>query len=196
MEHEINSLIAEYKRTGSDKAFNEFIQLLMPEIRRKISFLNDIYVIDDVLSEVLEKINEIKDKIEPDKNPYRFLMTVAKNQALDYYKKNKTLSTTSLSEFETEEWYENIPDENSSIEENYISNEHKTNVQRTIKNTLLKLNEYEQDVIIMSFFCEFPLIDISEIMNQSDGNIRSLKSRALGKMREHIPLKRLMFSSN
>jgi RNA polymerase sigma-70 factor, ECF subfamily len=191
MEHEINTLIAEYKITGSDKIFNEFIQLLIPDIRRKISFLNDNDVIEDVLSEVLEKINEIKDKIEPDKNPYRFLMTVAKNQALDYYKKNKTLSTIPLSEFEDDEWYENIPDENSSIEGNYINNEHETIIKRTIKDTLLRLNEHEQDVIIMSFFCEFPLIDISEIMNQSDGNIRSLKSRALSKMRDFQPIRQL-----
>lgn len=108
-------------------------------------------------------------------NPRAFLYQVARNLITDYYRK-KDKEPLSLEE----------------ITDRTISDKEESQVEKTAKNiefeavkkALSYLSDDYQEIIIWRYLDELEIREIAEIMRKPEGTVRTLLSRALGRLKE------------
>ena len=141
------------------------------KITRDAKIAEDI--VHNVFIKVSDKLNEIEDPVELKK----WMMTVAKNEAIDFYNHNKKTITS-----------ENIDEINNNCN-NYNSPEdhmEKNEEKELINKYYNKLPDEDRDVIYYKMFEGLTYEEIGAKLDEKETTLRSRYKRALDKLRSMI----------
>ena len=133
--------------------------------------INDKYLSEDILQEVLIKIAKNIDRVDNDitsNSAKSFILTIARNTAFDYYRKNEILRSKEclVETFEEEEFYD--------FDEKIIS---KLESEDRIKEVTKGLKEKYRDVLILKYVHDYNEAEIAKILNITKDNVRKRLSR-------------------
>lgn len=132
------------------------------------SFVNNIYIAEDLMQETFFKISVKKPKFKGKSSFKTWLYTIGRNVAIDYIRHNSKFSISSIEDMEN-----HLKDE-TNLENLYIKNERKIIIHKALSN--LK-PEYCQ-VLWLCFFEEFSNGEAAQIMGKSKRQIENLLFRA------------------
>ncbi|MEH7072583.1 sigma-70 family RNA polymerase sigma factor [Neobacillus drentensis] len=153
---------------GDDQAFLKLFQQYQDEIyRMAFTYVKNQ---NDAMDVVQETAYRSFKKIDTLKNPEYFktwLIKIAINCAIELVRKNKKV-------IELKPQYEDF----IGFEDEDIS------LSVTLQDLLDQLNEDEKSIIILRFYQEYSLKEISDLLNMPLGTIKSLLYRALIKLRK------------
>lgn len=131
------------------------------------SITKNHHLSEDFVSETFLKAILILDKNK--ESIKYFLICVLKNISIDYYRKNKRLV-----------FKDNIEEgEDKDVLVKIIRKEEKLNLY----NSILKLNENYREAIIMFYFMDIRIKEISSILNLSEGAVKNILYRGRLKLR-------------
>ncbi|TCT17047.1 RNA polymerase sigma-70 factor (ECF subfamily) [Natranaerovirga pectinivora] len=126
-------------------------------------------VTEDIVSEAFVKAFIT---LDDDKKYFKYwLLVVCKNLWIDFIRKNKKIMDTNLDE--------SFIKDNENVIEKVIDQEKNLIVYKAI----MTLQKNYQEILILFYYGNIPLIDIAEIMNLSRGNAKTMISRARGKLK-------------
>ena len=125
-------------------------------------------ITEDIVSDAFEKaFSALEDEITHFKY---WLFVVCKNLWLNHLKKNKNIVNIVS---------ENDLIENEKVLESVIRLEKKQKVYKCI----MKLPQRYQEILILHYFSEIPIVDITKLLNISGGNAKTLIFRARMKLK-------------
>lgn len=132
------------------------------------SYVNNIYVAEDLMQETFYKIAVKKPKFSAKSSFKTWLYAIGRNLALDYLRSNKRTSLSNVSVLE------NYIKDEMNLENEYIKNERKIILHKALRT--LKL-EYRQ-VLWLIYFEHFTTDEVAILMNKSKKQIENLTFRA------------------
>ncbi|MGE0598638.1 MAG: RNA polymerase sigma factor [Dehalococcoidia bacterium] len=105
-------------------------------------------------------------------NYRRWLFTIARNELIDYWRRNRELSP-----FDDLNFPDNAVDPgDAALEEDYSA----------VSEALARLNAEQREVIVLRFFNELSHAEIARILGKREGAVRAQLLRALRQMRKAI----------
>lgn len=142
--------------------------------------INDEHLTEDILQEVFIKIALNIEKVNNDINSNRaksFIMTITKNTAFDFYRKNAKLRDKEycVEEFDEKAFYE-------FDEESIISEEPENKIITVIKS----LKEKYRDVLVLKYEHNFEDNEIAKALNITEDNVRQRISRGKKMIEEKL----------
>lgn len=172
MEEKLTELIQK-AQSGDRNAFGEIYQLYYKKIFRYCSFnVYDSAAAQDICQETFVKAwKKVKDfkMNKPDWSFQAFLFAIARNLIIDRSREKKEYALEAYEDIETgEDHYENL--------------DRKTDIER-VKKAISKLDEVEQQIIILRYFEEMDSKEVAHILKIKDGALRVRQSRVLQKLK-------------
>lgn len=154
-----------------EEVFNLYHNKIESLIYSKVS---DVYLAQDLTSEVFLKIYKKLDSYDEEKASIgTWIYTIANNTVIDYFRTRKV----------TEE----VPEEVASMDE--VDEEiMREDMLKSLAIALKKLSEKERDVIILRYYDDMSLKDISEKMGISYAYAKVLHAKAISNLRESIDI--------
>ena len=138
-------------------------------IYRKVS---DKYVAEDLTSVVFMKVYDKLSGYDSSKaSVATWIYTIANNTVIDYYRTHKV--------------FDEIPEEianTDEIDENIINEEMLSELASALK----KLPERERDLLVLRYFDNMTLRDISVKMGMSYANAKVVHAKAINRMRDYL----------
>lgn len=132
------------------------------------SYVNNIYIAEDLMQETFFKIAVKKPKFKGKSSFKTWLYTIGRNLAIDYLRHNSKASAFSI------DIMENYIEDEANLEKTYIKNERKIIIHKAL--TTLK-SEYRQVLWLIYFEC-FSNEEAAQVMNKSKRQIENLLFRA------------------
>lgn len=161
-------------QTGNREAFGQIYKLYFVKIFRYAKYnTNDEDEAQDICQETFVKAWKNIKKFDSDRENWSiqaFLFTITRNLIIDRSRKKKELHISEYLEIETNE-------------DLYKELERKNNAE-TVREILSKLDETEQQIIILRYFEEMDTKEIANILNINDGAIRVRLHRTMEKMKQ------------
>lgn len=148
--------------------FEKYRGIMFNSINR---IINDTHLSEDILQETFIKIADNIDKVDDDINSLRaksFIMTVTKNTALDYYRKNVRMREVEVFVEEIEEPIFYDSDEESDSDEE---------TEERIMALFRSMKETYRDVFILKFVCKLENKEIANVLGISEELVRKRISR-------------------
>lgn len=134
--------------------------------------VGDVHTAEDLTSEVFLRLLRSLTQQRPDSlQPQAWLYKIARNLAIDYYRKHQTHQPVAL-------------EENLSLNELVD-----TNVEHSLNNQVLykavnTLPFDQREVIILRFVNNLPIAEAAHVMERSEDAIKGLQRRALMSLRQ------------
>lgn len=142
--------------------------------------LHDSYLVEDAVSEtfirVIKNIHKLNTGNESERRSY--IAVIARNEAITIYNKVKKHDEIATAE----EWLEGIVDESSTVEGTIVNNESYEEVVKLV----YELPEALKEVLILHYFQEFSLKEISEILSVDYEAIKKRFQRAKQSVRRSL----------
>lgn len=136
------------------------------------SKVNDMYLAEDICSDVFIKIYEKYDRFDESKSSLStWIFTIARNTLIDYYR--------------TRHVHEEVPEDmaqDADVEEEVLNGE----MLNTLASALEKLGERERDLIILHYYSGLKLNEIAEKMDISYSYVKILHKKALVELRTNL----------
>lgn len=137
--------------------------------------VGDVQTAEDLTSEVFLRMIRAIGGYRPRGIAFdAWLFQIARNQAIDYYRKQERQQTVQL---EDEMLASN--DSVESLIDGQFSNER-------LVQALRHLNESQRDVIILRFINEMPINQVAQTLHKSDDSVKALQRRGLIALREFL----------
>lgn len=114
-------------------------------------------------------------------NFWAWVWTVFKNYIIDFFKKEKIVSFSQLSKWESEDWFE---DGLKSLDKDILELMDTQFSYDKIITAIEKLEDKYKEVIYMKFVEEKSYDEISDILSTSNDNIRKRLSRAIKMLKD------------
>lgn len=114
-------------------------------------------------------------------------MDISEDEYLNWQNQMKVTGVVSLNEFM--EQGSDIPEDNNSRSSSFVKPEEaveKDELKKMLAESLEKLTDKEKKVILLYYYEELTLKEISEVLEVSESRISQLHTRALQKMREKL----------
>lgn len=161
---------------GSLSAYQTLYVRHLDAIYRYFFFqTKDKFLAEDLGQEVFIKIWKSIDKYDEKKGAFTsWMYRIAHNLLVDYYRGKKTLTLKEgLEASYTEDWLEKL-DRSEKIQ----------NVKKALENVSADYKE----VIILRFFEDQSVEEVSQIVGKSEENVRVIQHRAIRKLREILEI--------
>jgi RNA polymerase sigma-70 factor (ECF subfamily) len=169
------SLVSEY-RSGNRKAFTDLVNRYQRELYHfLVRFLGDRAAAEDVFQETFLQVHQSAEQFDLSRRFRPWLFTIAANKARDLIRSQARRPTTPLqasinpSEEESGEFLDLMsavdlpPDEPLQKEE----------LQRKVQKTVEDLPDHLREILLLSYFHQFPYKQISEILDIPLGTVKS-----------------------
>ena len=170
------TLIESYLK-GNDASLEALVQrYLKPMYGFVFSYVKDAQVAEDVTQEIFLKVWKNLKKIEKNKNFKSWLYTVAKNTALDYLKKKKSIP---FSSFEKEDGRNVLMESLSDIAPLPDKASEMLQDKRTFLQAIGNLSEKYRQVLLLYYYNYLNFREIAEALQEPINTIKSRHRRGL-----------------
>ncbi|MBU0577709.1 RNA polymerase sigma factor [Patescibacteria group bacterium] len=164
--------LVEKAKKGDTVAFGQIYDALVKPVYRYIYYRVDPQIAEDLTEETFLKTWQNLKKYKKGKTPFSsWVFKIAHNLVCDYYRKHQPVS----------EINENLIDP-----QEHLSPKRRINVkfnQIKLRQTIKKLPDSYQQVIILKYINELDNADIAKTIGKSEGAVRVLQFRALQQLR-------------
>lgn len=137
-----------------------------------LSKVNDMYLAEDICSDVFIKVYEKYDTFNDSKSSLStWIFTIARNTLIDYYRVRRV--------------HEEVPEDmamDSSVEDEVLGNE----MLDGLADALEKLDERERDLIILHYYSGLKLNEIADKMDISYSYVKILHKKALVELKTNL----------
>lgn len=140
---------------------------------------------NDVTQEALVKVYKSLPKFKGDSKFSTWLYSIVTNASIDYIRKNRKSNVVYLDKKEENQMKREIPD-NENTPENLLE---KNEIKRVIHDSINKLNKEHRTVIILRDIQGFTYEEIANMLNCSEGTVKSRISRARGNLKNILSQK-------
>lgn len=147
------------------------------------SYVNNIYIAEDLMQETFFKIAVKKPKFNGKSSFKTWLYAIGRNLALDYLRSNKVTTLSSALSLE------NYVKDETNLENEYIKNERKIIIHKALRT--LK-SEYRQ-VLWLIYFEHFTTDEVAILMNKSKKQIENLTFRAKQSLKSSLDKEGLVY---
>jgi RNA polymerase sigma-70 factor (ECF subfamily) len=169
------SLVSEY-RTGNRKAFAELVSRYQRELYHfLVRFLGDRAAAEDVFQETFLQVHQSAEQFDPSRRFRPWLFTIAANKARDLIRSQARRPTTPLqasinpSEEESGEFLDLM----SAVELPPDQPLQKQELQRKVQQTVEAMPDHLREILLLSYFHQFPYKQIGEILDIPLGTVKS-----------------------
>lgn len=150
-------------KSGKEEAYIELVNTYGNKLLKTcFLMIKDEKEAEDIVQETFIKVFKYIKKFKGDSSLYTWIYKIAQNTLRDSYR-NKIITTP----------YEDYSPSNENIEEIIIDKESR----QLLKNELNKMNFIYKQVLVLFYFDEFTIKEISEILDEKEGTIKSKLSR-------------------
>ena len=176
-------IVVLYKE-GSQEAFKGLINRYISPLYNFTARLSNPSDAPDIVAEIFIKVWKNINRFDPKKASFRtWIFTIARNSAIDFLRKKKSLSFSDLEKYGDEEensFAENIPDEKILPDTALL----KLQDQEILNNALEKLSADEKEILVLHYQEEMTFEEIGRILSKSLNTVKSKHRRALIKLRK------------
>ena len=161
---------------GSLSAYQTLYMRHLDAIYRYFFFqTKDKFLAEDLGQEVFIKIWKSIDKYDENKGAFTsWMYRIAHNLLVDYYRGKKTLTLKEgLEASYSEDWLEKL--------------DHSEKIQN-VKKALENVSADYKEVIILRFFEDLSVEEVSQIIDKSEENVRVIQHRAIRKLKEILEI--------
>lgn len=139
---------------------------------------HDKEISEDLMQETFVKAFQHRKKFQIRKYSYfSYLLRIAHNLLVDYYRKPKAISIESVGD---------IPDE-ITLEQSYAEKESSSILWRAIQ----QLSNNEKDVLLLFYQDKLKIKEIAKITNKSENAVKLILSRTRKKLQNHPDLRKI-----
>lgn len=169
-------LRSDKKAENVRETFAELYEYYLPKVFRYISYqVGDMDLAEDLTSAVFEKALTKLDSYRSNKASFfTWLMTVAHNTVIDYYRVKSRKITVSI-----EETFE-LASEETSPEEKVVRKEE----LQSLETCLRELSRQEREIISLKFGAELNNRQIAQMLDVSESNVGTKLYRAICKLKD------------
>jgi len=170
-------ILLEKARNGDRDAFKAIVSLYQKKIfLLAYSFLRNREDALDVVQETFMRLYQKLDAFDSERNFQAWLLQIARNLAIDYYRKH--YSRRRDMEVET-----SVEDINPAAEAN-SSEAHSSDLRQAFSRCLEKLAERQRTIFILKHYNGLQYKEIAQILDISEGTVKSLHFKAVRNMRK------------
>jgi len=169
------TLLAKY-RTGDRKSFALLVERYQRELFHfLVRFLSDRAAAEDIFQETFLQVHQSADQFDPTRRFRPWLFTIAANKARDLMRSNARRPTSPLQAqigssddeggqfIDLMEAAEPLPGESMEREE----------LQRLVQQTVEAMPDHLREILLLSYFHQFPYKEISDILQIPLGTVKS-----------------------
>ncbi|MCX6155989.1 MAG: RNA polymerase sigma factor [Candidatus Kapabacteria bacterium] len=178
MEYE-NSLLKEFVENGNRKSFEELFKMTKPWLYRLIyTIVTDRDNTDEILQQTWVKVLDTAYRIDFNQGSINnYLYTIAKNNSFKFQNRNKqaiALKEKFKSKEATIVINDNSPHSDAELSESNL----------LLKEAIQKLDKKYQDIILLHYFSELEVNEISKMLNIPEGTIKTRLVRGRQQLKE------------
>lgn len=145
-----------------DQFFDDVYRYILYKVGKK-------WDADDLVSEVFRKAFERQSSLRQDSNEKAWLMTIARNTVIDYYRKKKNVIYSD----QVEDYMEHeVFSANSDLDDHL----------ECVKKSLAFMPEEDREVINLRFFADMKYRDIGQVLGKTEQALRTRMFRLTKKM--------------
>ncbi len=169
-------LLIEKAKAGDEGAFDELYNFYFSPIYKYAYFrLKSKNEAEDLTQDVFLKAFKAISRYRQEKTSFlAYLLTIARNSIIDFWRKKRPTPLDSVNEAEFAE--------TASQPEEQEQRERKEKIKRAMTN----LSDDQYEIIALKFFSELSNAEIAKILNKSEEAVRQGQLRALKKLKENI----------
>jgi RNA polymerase sigma-70 factor (ECF subfamily) len=175
MQISIDSDLLQRVRKGDRAAIGALFERYHDDIFRYLFYkVGDMHTAEDLTSEVfLRLIRSLAQRRPEDIQPQAWLYKIARNLAIDHYRKRQSMQSVTL-------------EENVSSDEVIDDRIEKGLDSRALYKAVNTLPFEQREVIIMRFINNLPIAEAARAMGRSEDAIKGLQRRALITLRQFL----------
>lgn len=170
-------ILVQRAKNGDANALVEIYETNQPTIYTYVFYrVGDVHLAEDLTAEVFVRMIHKLKTYQPNSRPIlAWLYTIAHNLVVDHYRENGKATWTELKE------------DQSAIESDVFKRSNENCLaQIDLVHALKTLTEEQRLVIVLKFIEGRKNIEIAEILNKSEGAIKSLQHRALNSLKRAL----------
>jgi RNA polymerase sigma-70 factor (ECF subfamily) len=168
-------LMAEYRR-GDRGSFAELVRRYERELYHfLVRFLGDRAAAEDVFQETFLQIHQSADQFDPQRRFRPWLFTIAANKARDLIRSqarrptNPLQATINPGDDDSGEFIDLMQSVDSFPEEPLERQE----LQESVQKTVMSMPDHLREILLLSYFHQFPYKQISDILDIPLGTVKS-----------------------
>lgn len=160
--------------SGLRQIYEEYSRMIYSAV---YSVCRDPHAAEDVTSEFFLKLKKAAAVYRSGSGHRKWLLTAARNLAIDYLRKNKhEISMTDISGDEESHPLSDIPDK-TDVEKDVSSD-------MTARDMLAKLNDAEREIVNLKIYCELTFSEISDVLHIPIGTAAWRYNTAVKKLKK------------
>jgi RNA polymerase sigma-70 factor (ECF subfamily) len=176
--HKDDNILIDEIRSGSHVAFDMLMQRYQSSVYQvAYGFTKDMENALDITQNVFLKVFENISKFRSQSRFKTWLMRIAFNESHNWWKKNKRYQRHQDSDFETQGQHNSI-----SQEEEYLAQENRA----LLLKSLYELNTKYRLAVVLRYFENYSVKDISQVLKCSEGVVKSILFRSIQKLKNNI----------
>jgi RNA polymerase sigma-70 factor (ECF subfamily) len=168
-------LLARY-RTGDRAAFAQLVERYQRELFHfLVRFLGDRAAAEDVFQESFLQVHQSADQFDPERRFRPWLFTIAANKARDLMRSQARRPTNPLqaSISPNDDESGQFIDLMSATAEMPGEPMERAELQQQVHKTVMSMPEHLREILLLSYFHQFPYKQISEVLNIPLGTVKS-----------------------
>ena len=175
-EPESDEQLLESYRTGDKSAFARLVERYQRELFHfLVRFLGDRAAAEDVFQETFLQVHQSADQFDPQRRFRPWLFTIAANKARDLMRSqarrptNPLQASISPGDEESGQFIDLMESAASAPGERLEKEE----LQRLVHNTVMDMPDHLREILLLSYFHQFPYKHISDILDIPLGTVKS-----------------------
>jgi RNA polymerase sigma-70 factor (ECF subfamily) len=169
-------LLVERIKQGDREAFMEITRIYQKKVYLlAYSYLRNNEDALDVVQETFLRLYQKVDMFRSEKNFQTWLLQIAKNLCIDYYRKHHSRNKDYRSDKDVEEV--NVPAQNDKNSQSF------SDIKRVFAKCLERLTEKQRMIFVMKHYNNLEYKEIAQILRISVGTVKSLHFKATQNLR-------------
>ncbi|TCQ08180.1 RNA polymerase RpoE-like sigma-24 subunit [Serpentinicella alkaliphila] len=174
------NLLIQKSQAGDIKSFEMLIETYQKKaFNIAYRMLGNLEDANDVTQEAFVKVYKSLGKFKGDSKFSTWLYSIVTNASIDYMRKNRKTDVVYLDKKEEDKMKIEVPDNINTPEHLFEKKE----IKRVIHDSINKLSKEHRTVIILRDIQGFSYDEIANILNCSEGTVKSRISRARGQLK-------------
>lgn len=168
-------LLADY-RDGDGRGFEQLVQRYQRELYHfLVRFMGDRVLADDVFQETFLQVHQSANQFDSSRRFRPWLFTIAANKARDMIRSNNRRQTTALQATiaPTDEGGGEFIDLISSTTDLPSEPMERQELQQKVQRTVSVMPEHLREILLLSYFHQFPYKQISDMLDIPLGTVKS-----------------------